>query len=154
MPYFHERRFSPNIQRLADVGFELVDQWRLVVPTRSIRGWTRNSGGIGADVPQSPLNAVYAFAVDKVVTYIGVTDQGLARRFTGYENPGPNSTGSRICATIKAVIQNEMSVQIFAWFDKEKTAIGEFALDRCYSFEKALIAELDPPWNKLGRRQG
>jgi len=122
----------PNLQRLLDVGFERVGSW-MASPFKS--------GGIDFVLTKEyPSNVIYAFAIRNYVNYVGVTDRGLARRFTAYANPGPcNKTDWSVCKQIKACTEMDREddrwvVEIYAWFDQDKSQIGEFYVDRCYSF--------------------
>jgi hypothetical protein len=51
---------------------------------RLLGGWTRDPEAPCGSTPRLPVPGVYAFVVDDVVVYVGLTKSGLHRRFEQY----------------------------------------------------------------------
>lgn len=69
------------MQRLIEIGFNRVGDWRLV----------EGKLIFSLDVALTGANVLYAFVSGGVALYIGKTTQTLPKRLTGYQRPGPSS---------------------------------------------------------------
>ncbi len=126
------------MQRLMDIGFTRVGDWRLV----------EGKLIFSLDVVLSGANVLYAFISGGSVLYIGKTTQTLPKRLTGYQRPGPSqSTNIRNNNHIIDLLTRNKEVDIYALQDLGLLHFGEFAINVVAGVEGAAIAALQPAWN-------
>ena len=126
------------MQRLLEIGFNRVGDWRLV----------EGKLIFSLDVVLSGANVLYAFVSGGVVLYIGKTTQTLPKRLMGYQRPGASqTTNTRNNIEIKILLALERNVEIYALADTGLLRFGEFTINLAAGLEDALISELKPAWN-------
>lgn len=128
------------IDVLVDAGFELLGAWQ-----------TTEAGiGISAAVPRDP--GVYAFVVEGVVKYVGLTKMGFNRRMYSYQRPGSTQrTSQRINAIIVEHLGAGTVVEVYIAVPPALEWNG-LPVDTASGLEAGLIEMVQPPWNKLGVR--
>src|SRR5947209_3476042 len=94
-----ERKPSLSVDRLVDSGFAFAGRWILA-----------NAGEIVLDRPVASAMGVYAFALDRVVMYVGVATTGLAGRLAFYAKPGG---GQRTNLRLNGLIRTELATRPF-----------------------------------------
>jgi hypothetical protein len=88
------------------------------------------------------------------VLYVGKTTRPIAMRLNGYENPGKTQVTNVYCnAEICKLLANNKPVDIFVRHSGKLSYIGGFAINEAAALEDAIIPDLDPPWNRVGRVQ-
>jgi hypothetical protein len=96
----------------------------------------------------------YAFVVDQVVKYVGVTKNTLYARMNGYKNPGPSQETNK---RINPKIYEAGKVQIYFLPESEVaefvTIIQRDEIEKriptdMSTFERFLIAMFKPEWNR------
>ena len=126
------------MNRLIEIGFEKVGHWQV------------DAGKISCVLSRmaSKRNILYAFICDGEVKYIGKTKSELSTRLTGYRSPGrTQTTNLRNNASIRAALEGDGAVDIFALPDDGLLHYGRFHLNLAAGLEDDLIRVIDPEWN-------
>lgn len=134
-----------SLDRLRDVGFERVGAWKL-----------EPSGLIFvADIDVSATQVLYAFVSDREILYVGKTTRSLKSRLYGYRNPGPSQLTNIACnKKICGLLNKGGYVEVFARFaPKTELQIRMFKVNEAAALEDAIIHELNPPWNRIGKKK-
>lgn len=128
------------IDILSGSGFEPLGEWVL-----------DKSGklSLSSEAPKKP--AVYAFVINKIVMYVGVSSQNLSQRFYFYIRPGPRQkTSQRLNEIITSLLQMGRSVEIF-YACPEDSSWNSLPVDTVTGLESGLIKRYKPEWNKRGK---
>lgn len=132
---------SPELKRLFEIGFELAGEWLLV-----------------EDDPQIDLvrfehaaNVLYAFTSADELLYIGRSERSLRLRMDGYQLGGPpRSMRSRNRDRIRAMLELDQPVELYAMADPGNLVYGSFRINLAAGLQHSLTEALDPPWNRAG----
>jgi hypothetical protein len=137
-----------RVESIEKLGFREVGNWTLkdeeifFVPKRE----------------QTQKKIVYAFVVDNVVEYVGVTADGaLEERMGGYQNPGKSQfTNIRINGKIKDLLNPKCKKSVIVYAvsnDEIRQNIKETAdfINFAVGLEAGLIKEIKPEWNIKGK---
>jgi hypothetical protein len=139
---------SPTpVQRLIDLGFKLVGEWRLnnTQPDPTIAFEPLEQYGDGP-------NVLYAFVAGDEILYIGKSVKTLNKRLAGYQRPGKSQfTNIRSNRRILDRLLQQKAVEIYALVDTGLLSYGGFHLNLAAGLEDSLIDALQPPWNLTGR---
>ncbi|NNM75710.1 GIY-YIG nuclease family protein [Sphingomonas sp. ID1715] len=129
------------MQRLIDAGFDLLGECRL------------NGDGAFAYSEQAPTDAgVYAFAVEGVVHYVGLTRFGLRTRLGHYVYGHERQrTSARIKQLILGALAADRSVTVLIARPPAMSWNG-LPVDGAAGLETGLIKMIRPPWNQQGNR--
>jgi hypothetical protein len=144
-----------NIAFLLTIGFRLAGHWQ--------------QGGAAGLVPAldpemaKERGVLYAFASredgfgQERVHYIGKTTKTLASRMRDYRKPdGSQRTDVKVHAEIAKLLAAYTRVDILilgeAHMACEPLNYCGLKVSLAAGLEDSLIGEMDPPWNKLGRR--
>lgn len=123
---------------LVDAGFTLLGTWLA----------TDAGIGLSARAPRDP--GVYAFVVDGIVKYVGLTKSGFHRRMYNYQRPGATqSTSIRINQTIADLIAAGTVVEVYIAVPPALEWNG-LPIHAAAGLEAGLIDMIQPPWNKMG----
>lgn len=99
-------------------------------------------------------NALYAFARETAVLYIGKTARSIRKRFTGYSRPGPSqSTNIRCHGHIKQELSRGNEIRILVFAPISDLRYAEFEINLAAGLEDSLIRRFNPPWNGGSRGQ-
>jgi hypothetical protein len=129
------------MQRLLDAGFDLL-------------GECRSSGEDGfAFTAQAPAAAgVYAFAVNGIVHYVGLTRFGLRTRLGHYVYGHERQrTSARVKGLILDALAAGETVSVLIARPPQLEWNG-LPVDGAAGLETALIRLIRPPWNQQGNR--
>jgi hypothetical protein len=131
---------NEKLARLKSIGFALAGEWELA------------QKGIVCELQDfaNVCNALYAFAVDGELMYVGktVAKSPLRSRFAGYRNPGTTqSTNVRNNRNIRESLDRGKRVEIYVLPDTGLFYYGGFHLNIAAGMEDSLVRELNPPWN-------
>jgi hypothetical protein len=130
-----------DLKKLIDIGFGKSGDWVLVndVPHLSICNEQRDT------------NILYSFVVDGCPKYIGKTTQGLKKRMSGYQKPGPTqSTNKKNNMLIKSALELGKAVELFVFSDKGLLRYGAFKVNLSAGLEDNIVSILSPEWNSQG----
>jgi len=126
------------MQALIDIGFRRVGFWRAVGGTVKLE-LTELADG---------RPALYAFAVDDRVRYVGKTAQPLKNRMYGYEKGASSQrTNIRVRGEIEKELSSGNRVDIWAFVSEDESNFGIFSLNVQAGLEDDIIRKLRPPWN-------
>jgi len=127
-----------KLTKLLEIGFVAVGRWVL----------TAESVACELTELASFPNALYAFAVEGNLKYIGKTTQTLRSRMSGYRNPGPTqSTNIKNNQNIRDALHQDKRVDIYIFRDMGLMKFGGFHLNLAAGLEDSLVRDLVPPWN-------
>lgn len=127
------------MERLLDAGFSLVAQ---------CEGSGPDAFGYSALATKQP--GVYAFAVDGMVMYVGLTRYGLRTRLGHYVyGHAQQRTSARIKGMILGALAEGKSVSVLVATPPQMMWNG-LPVDGAAGLETGLIAALQPPWNQQG----
>lgn len=128
-------------QRLLDIGFRKVGEWKLSAGELSC----------ALNAEAKSRNILYAFESEREILYIGKTTQALMARMYGYQNPGPTqSTNIRNNANLKEHLGAGGAVSILVLPDHGLLKYGGFHLNLAAALEDDIVSQLKPKWNKTG----
>jgi hypothetical protein len=134
---------TSSLARLATLGFRRVGKWRF------------ESGRLDFvldERAEDQSGILYAFTSGQEVLYIGKSVGSLYQRMAGYRTPGPSQkTNVRNKDFILKTLAAGSDVHIHVFFSDEKVIFRGFEISVAAGLEDALIAELSPRWNVLGR---
>jgi|SRR5579859_3482667 len=124
---------------LTDAGFEFIGEWTQD-PESLIR--------LDAKAPTLP--GVYAFIVDDVVVYVGLTANALKRRFDQYRRGHKGQrTSSRINGRIAETLNAGKKVKVLV-ATPEPSEWQELPVNTAAGLEVGLIEMIRPSWNIRG----
>ena len=123
---------------LIEIGFEKIGVWKLIDEKLILK--------LSKGQDFSP--ALYFFANDAEVLYVGKTTQKLAKRLYFYGRPCPTqSTNIRLNSLIKERLQLGETISVYGYLHPQSVRIGRFSLDYPAALESGIIKELKPKWN-------
>lgn len=135
-------RDETAIDVLIDAGFELLGTW------------IARDGGIGLSAEAPRVPGVYAFVVEGLVKYVGLTKMGFHRRMYSYSRPGSTQrTSQRINEIIGAHVTSGTIVEIYIAVPPALEWNG-LPVHTASGLEAGLIEMIQPVWNKMGRSNG
>lgn len=124
---------------LTDAGFQLLGEWTHD-PESLIR--------LDAKAPALP--GVYAFVVDDIVVYVGLTLSGLKTRFDQYRRGHKGQrTSSRINGRISETLRAGKKVKVLV-ATPEPSEWQELPVNTAAGLEVGLIEMIRPSWNIRG----
>jgi hypothetical protein len=124
---------------LTDGGFQFIGEWTQD-PERLLR--------FEAKAPASP--GVYAFIVDDIVVYVGLTLSGLKTRFDQYRRGHKGQrTSSRINGRISETLLAGKKVKVLV-ATPEPSEWQELPVNTAAGLEVGLIEMIRPAWNIRG----
>lgn len=127
------------IEVLCEAGFERVGTWK-----------ADGAGGIAMERPAPDNPGVYAFAVDGLIKYIGVSRAGIRRRMSNYRaGQKGQKTSARINQIINDHVSNGQIVEVYAATPPALEWNG-LPVVTAAGLEAGLIKMIQPPWNKMG----
>lgn len=126
------------MDRLRAIGFELIGHW--FSENKELKLELNKSA--------SQKNALYAFAIDDEVKYIGKTTRTIAERMYGYKKPSETQrTNIKNNANILSSISQDEVVDIYVLPDNGLMHYGVFHLNLAAGLEDSLIKTVNPEWN-------
>jgi hypothetical protein len=139
------RPLAPSLEAspavLLRAGFQVIGEW---MPT------AHGTFHLSERAPRDP--GIYAFVVDGVVRYIGLTQTGLQTRMGHYRRGHRgHRTSSRVKALILACLAEGKPVQVLAATPEPLDWRG-LPVSTAAGLEAALIRAMRPEWNMLGAR--
>ncbi|ESY01398.1 GIY-YIG nuclease family protein [Mesorhizobium sp. LNJC405B00] len=127
------------IDVLTDAGFERLGTWV-----------TDGAGGIALDTSAPRDAGVYAFVVDGLIKYIGVSRAGIRSRMSNYRL---GQMGQKTSARVNQVINEHVTagtvVEIYIAMPPALEWNG-LPVITAAGLEAGLIKMIQPPWNKMG----
>jgi hypothetical protein len=124
---------------LKDAGFQLLGEW-----THDPESLLR----LDADAPNEP--GVYAFVVDDIVVYVGLTLSGLKTRLDQYRRGHKGQkTSSRINGRISETLRGGKKVKVLV-ATPEPSEWQELPVNTAAGLEAGLIEMIRPSWNIRG----
>jgi hypothetical protein len=114
--------------------------------------WKAADGGIVLETAAPKHPGVYAFAVNGVVQYVGVTSGTFHQRMYQYKRgDAGQKTNARINPIIAAELASERSVEIYL-ATPEPSNWNDLPVSTAAGLEEGLIARYSLPWNIRGAR--
>jgi hypothetical protein len=127
------------IEVLVDAGFTRLGAWLL-----------DKSGRIALDTPAPRDAGVYAFVVDGLVKYVGVSRAGIRSRMSNYRL---GQTGQKTSARVHLIINEHATagkmVEVYVAMPPPLEWNGLPVITSA-GLEAGLIKMIQPPWNKMG----
>ena len=127
------------IDVLVDAGFERLGEWI-----------TDGAGGITLTTPAPRDAGVYAFVVDGLIKYIGVSRAGIRSRMSNYR---AGQKGQKTSARVNQIINDHVTagttVEVYVAMPPALEWNG-LPVVTAAGLEAGLIAMIQPPWNKMG----
>jgi hypothetical protein len=113
--------------------------------------WQPGEGGEFKLDTRAPADSgVYAFVVDDVVKYVGLTQRGLHARLEGYRRGYERQkTNARVNALIAEALANGKRVKVLVATPEPMSWKG-LPVTTAAGLEAGLIAMIKPEWNILG----
>lgn len=135
---------DPNITTLLRIGFVVIGKWKLesnslqLIYTNDPKGKTASEGG----------PALYAFAVDGMLKYVGKTNRVLCKRLNEYIKPGPSQATNQKCRDlILQALQSGKAVEVYGFAPDLPFCFDEFRINLPAGLEDVLIEKMNPDWN-------
>jgi hypothetical protein len=126
---------------LTSAGFQLLGEWT-VDPASAIK--------LDAKAPTAP--GIYAFAVDDIIVYVGLTLSGLRTRLDQYRRGHERQkTSARINACITRTLRDGKRVQVLV-ATPEPMEWQDLPVNTAAGLEVGLIEMIRPAWNIRGAR--
>lgn len=108
------------------------------------------TGGIALDAPAPHDAGVYAFVVDGLIKYIGVSRAGISSRMSNYRlGQSGQKTSARVNQLIKDHVTVGTAVEIYVASPPALEWNG-LPVVTAAGLEAGLIKMIQPPWNKMG----
>jgi hypothetical protein len=140
-----------NVESLLNLGFRDIGAWTTSGNSQGLEYCLDGANAEGNKGLLDGRNALYAFAQDGEIRYIGKTAQTLRQRFAGYRKPHPGQrTNWRCNGKIREQIEAGATVRILVFVMTSHLSnlrYGDFSINLAAGLEDALIEEFDPPWN-------
>lgn len=110
--------------------------------------WILTDGGeLALDRPVSRTVGVYAFAIDRVVVYVGVATNGIARRLRFYAKPGSTQrTSLRLNQLMRSELATRPCLDIYIAMPND-LEWNELPVHGSAGLELGLIRAYALPWN-------
>jgi hypothetical protein len=128
---------------LSNIGFEQIGEWNIT-----------NAGGIDYSINKHKEgflrinNALYAFALDNEVMYIGKTTKSIKKRFVGYVKPGNSqATNAKCHKAILKLLKADKKIEIWSFAPIIPFQILGFEVNLAAGLEDDLINKFKPKWN-------
>lgn len=126
------------MDRLFQIGFRDIGRWTLSGHTLQLQ----------LEALSAHRRALYAFATESAVLYVGKTAGSLPVRLQAYVAPHQSQrTNVRNRAALLELLEAGTTVRILGWIDSGLHRIGPFDLNMAAGLEDGIIALLAPPWN-------
>jgi hypothetical protein len=143
---------SPVVVELADEEIEPVNGEFLIRAGFSLLGrWTQPSAGeilLSAKAPNDP--GVYAFVLEGVVVYVGLTQTGLKTRMDHYRRGHERQrTSRRVKGLIATALSEKKRVEVLIAIPPPLDWNG-LPINTAAGLEMGLIKSIKPVWNILG----
>lgn len=120
-------------------GFQFLGEW---LPF--------GDGELRLDARAPPDAGVYAFIVDDLVKYVGLTQRGLHDRLEGYRRGYERQrTNARVKRLIAEALQQGKRVKVLVAMP-DAMAWNNLPVNTAAGLEAGLIAMIQPKWNILG----
>ncbi|WP_086155947.1 GIY-YIG nuclease family protein [Rhizobium sp. Kim5] len=117
---------------------------------RFLGEWTAEDEGFKLDAAVPTDKGVYAFIVDDVVMYVGLTQRGLKQRLDGYRRGYERQkTNARVKALILEALASGRRVKVLV-ATPEAGVWNGLPVNIAAGLEAGLIAKIQPRWNILG----
>jgi hypothetical protein len=127
------------IEVLVDAGFTRLGAWTL-----------DSEGRIALDTPAPRDPGVYAFVVDGLIKYVGVSRAGIRSRMSNYRL---GQTGQKTSARVNLIINEHAAagtlVEVYVAMPPALEWNGLPVITSA-GLEAGLIKMIQPPWNKMG----
>lgn len=112
--------------------------------------WIASETGIGLSAPAPRDPGVYAFVINGLVKYVGLTKSGFHRRMYHYQKPGATqSTSIRINHIIAEHVGAGTVVEVYIAVPPALEWNG-LPVHSAAGLEAGLIELIQPPWNQMG----
>ncbi|MQV31043.1 GIY-YIG nuclease family protein [Sinorhizobium meliloti] len=112
--------------------------------------WKPEDDGFQLDATAPADKGVYAFIVDDVVRYVGLTQRGLRGRLNAYRRGYERQrTNARVKALILEALSSGKRVKVLVATPEDGSWNG-IPIDTAAGLEAGLIAMIQPTWNILG----
>jgi hypothetical protein len=121
---------------------------------RHVGSWLSHDGKIKLDFnPEMGRATVYAFLLDGVLVYVGLTQTCFYRRMQGYRNgKGTQRTNVRIRGFILKALASGRRIEVLAATPEEKLEWRNLPVSLAVGLESGLIGKFRPEWNLLNKR--
>ena len=121
---------------------------------RHVGSWLSHEGKIKLDfTPEQGRATVYAFLLDGVLVYIGLTQTCFYRRMQGYRNDtATQRTNVRIRGFILEALASGRKIEVLAATPEEKLEWRNLPVSLAVGLESGLIEKFRPEWNLLNKR--
>lgn len=134
-----ERTAPTSWEVLLRAGFSFLGEWQ-----------PDGDGEFKLDARAPADSGVYAFVVDDVVTYIGLTQRGLRGRLDGYRRGYERQkTNARVKRLITQALADGKRVKVLV-ATPEPMPWNGLPVNTAAGLEAGLIAMIQPEWNILG----
>ncbi|AEG51920.1 hypothetical protein Sinme_0148 [Sinorhizobium meliloti AK83] len=112
--------------------------------------WKPEDEGFQLDATAPADKGVYAFIVDDIVMYVGLTQRGLRGRLNAYRRGHEKQrTNARVKTLILEALSSGKRVKVLVATPQESSWNG-IPVDTAAGLEAGLIAMIQPKWNILG----
>lgn len=142
-----------TIEDLKNIGFVYVGNWKI-----------NQDNKIYFDINAEYLNEnhlLYAFEVNSIVKYIGITENTFGNRMTlyksGHNEKSSGSTNKNVHNQIKELLESKKSVNIYLLKADAPCNFKGYEISLATGIEKSLIKAFDFEqnlWNKRGSKKG
>jgi len=140
----NRENLDANIIALLRIGFVVIGEWERennglqLIYTNDPKGKAASGG----------RPALYAFAVEGMLKYVGKTNRVLCKRLNEYVKPGSSQTTNKNCRKlILEALQGNKPVQIYGFAPDFPLCYGEFRINLPAGLEDVLIETMNPEWN-------
>lgn len=126
------------MDRLFQIGFQDIGHWMLA------------GDGLQLQLDTLPTHrrALYAFATESTLLYVGKTVGTLPGRLQAYVSPHQSQrTNVRNRAALLDLLRVGTQVRILGWIDPGLHRVGAFDLNMAAGLEDSIIGLLAPSWN-------
>ena len=128
-----------NAAFLLDAGFKLLGNWTQPAPSEIL---------LNAKAPNDP--GVYAFILEGVIVYVGLTQTGLRTRLDHYRRGHERQrTSRRVKALIATALTEKKRVEVLIAIPPAMDWNG-LPINTAAGLEMGLIKSIKPVWNILG----
>jgi hypothetical protein len=133
-----EEREQVSSSALLNAGFISLGEWKIV------------EGKIRLEKRAPRTAGVYAFIVDGIVSYVGVTHSGLQTRMDQYRHgPSGQKTSSRVNGLIAKALNEGKKVETLV-AEPHSSEWNGLPVDGVAGLEVGLIEMIQPTWNVRG----